>query len=266
MIGEKLEEARKRKGVSIREAAEATKIRGEFLLSMEDNTFNIPLPEIYIRGFLKNYARFLKLDHQKLLTDYDARQLGRIQAQRAGRDTRESFGRMELQPPAPVDAAEDAPRTPPPPNLESEPTRSIRADWAENRELYIKAGVIFGGIAVLLVILVMLVRLITGGAASDSADVVTGSDRAPVSTTATASQAAAQTMVISASNTVSVIVTQTADRQSLFRGTLQPGERISLEKSGPVSIRFSDGAALLIEVGGRQVRPGDSGLGQTMID
>ena len=77
MIGERLEEARKRKGLSIREAAEATKIRGDFLLEMEDNSFDIPLPQIYIRGFLKNYARFLKLDPNKILTDYDAQMLGR---------------------------------------------------------------------------------------------------------------------------------------------------------------------------------------------
>ena len=32
-IGEKLEEARKRKGVSVREAAETTKIRGDYLLT-----------------------------------------------------------------------------------------------------------------------------------------------------------------------------------------------------------------------------------------
>jgi cytoskeleton protein RodZ len=75
-IGERLEEARKRKGVSIREAAEATKIRGDFLLSMENNSFDINLPEIYVRGFLKNYARFLKVDPARILIDYEAYRLG----------------------------------------------------------------------------------------------------------------------------------------------------------------------------------------------
>jgi len=49
-IGERLEEARKRKGISIREASEATKIRSEYLHKFESNSLDINLPEIYIRG------------------------------------------------------------------------------------------------------------------------------------------------------------------------------------------------------------------------
>ena len=65
-IGERLEEARKRKGISLREAAEATKIRSDFLGYIEQNKMDFSLPEIYKRGFLKNYARYLKWG-QKLL-------------------------------------------------------------------------------------------------------------------------------------------------------------------------------------------------------
>ena len=60
-IGERLEEARKRKGISIREAAETTKIRGDYLQKFEANSFAIDLPPLYIRGFVRTYARFLEL-------------------------------------------------------------------------------------------------------------------------------------------------------------------------------------------------------------
>ena len=60
-IGERLEEARKKKGISIREAAEATKIRGDYLQQFENNRFDINLTEIYVRGFLRAYALYLKL-------------------------------------------------------------------------------------------------------------------------------------------------------------------------------------------------------------
>ena len=53
-IGERLEDARKKKGISIREAAEATKIRGDYLQKFESNQFDIGLTEIYTRGFLRN--------------------------------------------------------------------------------------------------------------------------------------------------------------------------------------------------------------------
>ena len=92
-IGERLEEARKRRGVSIREAAEATKIRSDYLMAMEDSSMDIPLPEIYVRGFLQNYARFLKLDPEQLLTDYNAH---RLRKSGGSSSNRPNFGRVEL--------------------------------------------------------------------------------------------------------------------------------------------------------------------------
>ena len=69
-IGEKIEEARKRKGISIREASEATKIRSDFLSNIEKNIYEYDLPEIYKKGFIKNYARYLKLDPDQILSQY----------------------------------------------------------------------------------------------------------------------------------------------------------------------------------------------------
>ncbi|MDR2862326.1 MAG: helix-turn-helix domain-containing protein [Puniceicoccales bacterium] len=70
-IGEKLSEARQRQGLLIREAAESTKVRGDYLEAMENNKFDlIPLAEVYRRGFLKIYAKFLHLDPDKILGEF----------------------------------------------------------------------------------------------------------------------------------------------------------------------------------------------------
>lgn len=92
-IGERLEEARKRKGISIREAAEATKIRSDYLHKFESNQFDLNLADIYVRGFLRNYATFLKLPADKILNDYAA--LGRSEA-KIRQPSREIYGRMEV--------------------------------------------------------------------------------------------------------------------------------------------------------------------------
>ncbi|MEX2045399.1 MAG: helix-turn-helix domain-containing protein, partial [Opitutus sp.] len=92
-IGERLEEARKKKGISIREAAEATKIRGDYLQKFEGNHFDIGLTEIYTRGFLRNYANFLKIPADRILNDYTA--LGRGE-QRPRQPSREVYGRMDI--------------------------------------------------------------------------------------------------------------------------------------------------------------------------
>ena len=70
-IGERLEEARKKRGLALRDISETTKIRTEYLRAMEENSMDIPLPEIYRRGFLKSYARFLKLDAEGIAQEYD---------------------------------------------------------------------------------------------------------------------------------------------------------------------------------------------------
>ena len=86
-IGQKLEEARNRKGISIREASESTKIRGDYLSAMEASSFDIDLPEVYLRGFVKLYARFLDLDQESIVADLDL-ELGNV----TGKTARKSLG------------------------------------------------------------------------------------------------------------------------------------------------------------------------------
>jgi cytoskeletal protein RodZ len=71
-LGEILREARKAKGISIRDAADATKIRSDFIANMEEGLFDYDLPEIYKRGFLRLYADFLDLDESQIIADYNA--------------------------------------------------------------------------------------------------------------------------------------------------------------------------------------------------
>ena len=93
-IGERLEEGRKRKGISIREAAEATKIRGEYLQRFENNQFDINLSEIYVRGFLRTYCNLLKLPADRIISDFRA--MGHDSELKPKPPSREVYGRMEV--------------------------------------------------------------------------------------------------------------------------------------------------------------------------
>ena len=76
-VGQKLEEAIKRKGVSVREVSESTKIRGDYLSAIETGNYDIKLPEVYLRGFVRLYAKFLGLDQDALVADLD-NELGKV--------------------------------------------------------------------------------------------------------------------------------------------------------------------------------------------
>ncbi|MCL5111033.1 MAG: DUF4115 domain-containing protein [Chloroflexi bacterium] len=61
-LGEMLRAARQDMGVSLAEVEQATKIRRKFLVALEEEDFP-SLPEtVYVIGFLKEYARYLRLD------------------------------------------------------------------------------------------------------------------------------------------------------------------------------------------------------------
>src|SRR5260221_2607547 len=93
-IGEKLEEARKRKGISIREAAETTKIRGDYLQKFEANSFDVDLPPLYVRGFLRSYALYLALEPDRIVGDFDS--LGGRERKPVRRENREVYGRVDF--------------------------------------------------------------------------------------------------------------------------------------------------------------------------
>ncbi len=71
-MGAYLRAARRRRRVSIDRAAEQTRIRADFLMRMESDEFDFLAPA-YVRGFLKNYARFLHVDPDPLLDEFDER-------------------------------------------------------------------------------------------------------------------------------------------------------------------------------------------------
>lgn len=102
-LGQKLAEARNRKGISIREASESTKIRGDYLTRFESDDFDVNLPPVYLRGFLTNYARYLDLDPEGILADFDALQPADKRRPRKG------FGAITVDTPAEDSSAGDAP-------------------------------------------------------------------------------------------------------------------------------------------------------------
>jgi len=65
--GEKLQQARLEKGLSLEDVSKSTKIKTEFLDFIEKGEFD-KLPSVsYAHGFVRNYARFLKLPEKEIM-------------------------------------------------------------------------------------------------------------------------------------------------------------------------------------------------------
>src|SRR5215207_4806237 len=71
-IGPALELARKRRGLSLKQVEEATKIRAGYLADLERENFDV-LPAVYVQGYLKTYAGFLHLDADAMVGELKRR-------------------------------------------------------------------------------------------------------------------------------------------------------------------------------------------------
>ncbi|MDP9022057.1 MAG: DUF4115 domain-containing protein [Actinomycetota bacterium] len=82
-IGDALRGAREEQGRTIEEASRATRVRSDYLRALEDEDFARLGGDVYAKGFLSAYARFLGLDPDPLLERY------RQQVERTGYDAHE---------------------------------------------------------------------------------------------------------------------------------------------------------------------------------
>ncbi|MFW5940240.1 MAG: helix-turn-helix domain-containing protein [Chloroflexota bacterium] len=71
-LGIILRDAREMKGLTLVEVQEQTRISARYLEAMESGEYHLLPTPVHVRGFLRNYARFLDLDPEPLVERYEA--------------------------------------------------------------------------------------------------------------------------------------------------------------------------------------------------
>jgi cytoskeleton protein RodZ len=234
-IGERLEEARKRKGISVREAAETTKIRGDYLQKFEANSFDLDLPPLYIRGFLRAYARHLELDPERIVNDFNTVLASEGKAGR--RETREVYGRMELG---------DATRSNPEGGEGAATGRSV-----QDQALLLKFGLLGGGALLAIIVIILLVKVLFTSAPSKSPGASPQQVTAPATRPADSKE---NSLTLIARGPVRVKVTRLSDNQVLFPGLvpMAAGETKLIRYSSKLKVTVDDPSKLSIETNGQR--------------
>lgn len=267
-IGNQLSEARKRQGKSLRDVSEALKIKTDFLSNFENDRFDFDLPEVYMYGFLKLYAKYLKMDIKAVLADYSALKQINIHSHRL-QESRELFGRMQL---------------PKKPQLLGDPVTThfkvIEEDTEhsldQEEEQYaisqskstIKRWLVGGSIVAMIGIGTLIAIVFSKSETPSVMDadkpavmqsISFGAQKEKANHSAIASQ---DSITLYSDAEVHIIVRQESNKQRLYSGTLSAKETKSIVREGPVKIHFSDGSSLLIKkANGEKVKPGRSGVG-----
>ena len=273
-IGEQLEEARKRKGISLREASEATKIRIDFLGSIEKNQFDFELPEIYKRGFVKNYANYLGLDASSIISDYDAQLLNVSNSIRKTAGS-ELFGSMDLKSRTKEEEHREKPqfgKISARSNASEKNRKDAHEDEEVEKSFYVKIGlVVLGVFAFLIVIIGLIISVLSVGNESETTVANTRTlppaaltDRG--STADLSPKSSPETVSLIANGNVYVLVKQRNDNKELVRKTLSEGETLEFTKEGPVDILFTAGENLIIvNPAGKRLRPKGEGAAKIRI-
>ena len=69
-LGQELKRERELRGIPLKEIAEATKINLRFLISLEENQFDLLPGKFFVRGIIRSYAGYLGLEEHAILNLY----------------------------------------------------------------------------------------------------------------------------------------------------------------------------------------------------
>src|SRR6266404_236159 len=71
-VAEQLRRAREAQKLNIYQVAEITKIKTDHIRALEAGTYDSFSAPVYIRGFVRTYAKVLKLDETQVVSDLEA--------------------------------------------------------------------------------------------------------------------------------------------------------------------------------------------------
>ncbi len=71
LIGEVLKKRREELGLDLREISQTLKIKYAYLKALEDDDLKGLPPDVYVKGYINEYAKILNLDPEPLLNDYN---------------------------------------------------------------------------------------------------------------------------------------------------------------------------------------------------
>lgn len=69
-IGETLRLERQRKGLHVKDAEAVLHIRSAYLEALEEDAYDLIPGDVYVKGFIRNYATFLGLDGKQMVDHY----------------------------------------------------------------------------------------------------------------------------------------------------------------------------------------------------
>lgn len=238
-FGQQFTDARKAQSISLQEAAENTKIREEYLNAIEQGCTDFSLPDIYVRGFVKIYAKYLNLDVQKVMKECPIKEFEVLDS--PSRDM--SFTTIVTNEKEQDEEAETV-------IDDSTKFSDIMRDVKKQCTTFYKTKkkvLLIGTVAVIAIIAITSICCHFKNHDSSAPKHVEQSQKAVVQQ---------QSLSLVSTGNVRVIVRTKDSSEKIFSGMLEPGEIKKIPYEQPIQIFFDKGEHLLINrPDGEQVYP-----------
>lgn len=239
-FGRQFTDARKAQSISLKEAAEKTKIREEYLVAIEQGCNKFSLPDIYVRGFVKIYAKYLHLDVQKVMRECPIKEFEVL-------DNASHDGSFATIVDNEKEQKEDSDTVIDDSTRFSDTMRTIKKrciSFCKNKQKLLFAGVA----ALAIIVTVILISCCHPKRPADNISQELVNKALPTTTQ--------QTLSLVSTGNVRVIVRTKDSSEKIFSGMLEPGEIKKISYEQPIQIFFDKGEYLLINrPDGEQVYP-----------
>lgn len=103
-IGEILKQTREAQGITLNQIGEATKISTKYLRAIENGEYDAIPGEVYLKGFIRNYANILGLDGEQMVAKFnelrqahDSMALNQLERERRGRMEHDRLERRQTR-------------------------------------------------------------------------------------------------------------------------------------------------------------------------
>ena len=279
-LGRYLRQTREAKELTLEEAEQSLKIRSRILDSFELGDFNITESNaVQIRGFMRNYARFLGLDEELILQYYDTALLDgerqRSLLPRRRKKNKRDSQQLNAVPVAPRAITDTHPTRPP---MSSTPlVEHRRSPGTSLLNLMVRVLVALAALSVIVFVILQLLGPSLGSVESteEAPSNILGQLPAPMTFTPgptttpiplptlpqTQTNFAGEGLLIEIEMTQRSWLSITTDGLQQFEGIARPGERLQYSAQDNIALTASNAEALDVIFNGQQ-QPSFGGRGQ----